>query len=157
MKEPSIDFLLSWPSCMVPKKIMLWAYLEHFFLHKMKYTKEHAFQDVPNATKFYHGNSLTVRSDTRGHGLGKELVERTNVIAKEKGCSHVYISAGSVYSQAIFKKLNFEVLHEGNYGEAEGPNGTKLFKDMREHKSIQIIVFDLSNLVTDVLEVSDVS
>ena len=146
-------FLFSW---LLPKKFKKGQESLDFMEHG-GYGKDMAFKDVPDATKIYNGLSLTVGANTRGLGLGKELIERSYAIAKEKGCSHVYIAASSKYSQAIFKKLNFEVLHEENYGDAEGPNGTKLFKDMREHKSIQIIVFDLSNLVTDVLEVSDVS
>merc|ERR1712150_324416 len=116
------------------------------FMEHAKYGKGMAFEDVPNATKFYNGLSLTVGSKARGLGLGKELIERTNAIAKEKGCSHVYIAATSKYSQAIFKKMNFEVLHETDYSGFKGRNGEDLFKDLKDHKSCQIVLFDLSNL-----------
>ena len=42
--------------------------------------KDCAFEDVPNATKFYHGLSLTTSHKARGMGIGKELVMRTNAI-----------------------------------------------------------------------------
>ena len=80
----------------------------------------------------------------RGLGLGTELILRTNAIAKEQDCSHVYICASSMYSQAIFKKLNFQVLHEQMYGEYKNPDGSELFIDMREHKCCQVVVFDLA-------------
>ena len=115
------------------------------FMEHAKYGKGMAFEDVPNATKFYNGLSLTVGSKARGLGLGKELIERTNAIAKEKGCSHVYIAASSKYSQAIFKKMNFEVLHETDYDGFKGRNGEEIFKDLKEHKTCQIVLFDLSN------------
>ena len=115
------------------------------FLEYAKYGKDMAYEDVPNATKFYNGLSLTVGSKARGLGLGKELIERTNAIAKQKGCSHVYIAASSKYSQAIFKKLNFEVLHETDYSGFKGRNGKEIFKDLKDHKSLQIVLFDLSN------------
>ena len=135
-------FLFSW---LFPKKFKIGIdCLE--FMEYGKYGKDMAFADVPNATKFYNGLSLTVGSKARGLGLGKELIERTNAIAKEKGCSHVYIVATSKYSQAIFKNLNFEVLHETDYIGFKGRNGEDLFKDMKDHKSSQIVLFDLSNL-----------
>merc|ERR1711935_306562 len=119
---------------MVPKKFMTLACFEHFVKSpEIRYKKEMAFEDIPKATKFYHGLSLTVSSKSRGLGLGKELIKRTNVIAKEKGCSHVYIAASSIYSQAIFKKCNFQVLHEAKYEGVKHKDGTELFKDMREH------------------------
>ena len=68
---------------------------------------------------------------------------RTNDLAKEKGCSHVYIFATSVYSQHIFKSLNFQVLRELDYETYKDKNGSEFFKGMQEHKSAQIVVFDL--------------
>ena len=142
-----MGWMKSLPLWVVPKKFMVIACLEHFMnSSECRYGKDLAFEDVPSATKFYHGLSLTVSSKARGMGLGKELIERTNVIGKEKGCSHVYISASSVYSQAIFKKCNFQVLHEAKYEGVKHKDGTELFKDMREHKTLQVVLFDLSIL-----------
>ena len=134
--------LFSW---LLPQKFKT-GYDAQLFMEHAKYGQDTAFEDVPNATKFYNGLNLTVGSKARGLGLGKELIERTNAIAKEKGCSHVYIVATSKYSQAIFKNLNFEVLHETDYIGFKGRNGEDLFKDMKDHKSSQIVLFDLSNL-----------
>ena len=134
--------LFSW---LLPQKFKT-GYDAMMFMIHAKYGQDTAFEDVPNATKFYNGLNLTVGSKARGLGLGKELIERTNAIAKEKGCSHVYIAATSKYSQAIFKKLNFEVLHETEYSGYKDRNGEDLFKDMKDHKVCQIVLFDLSNL-----------
>ena len=146
MKEPKIGFLRSFPKWMVPKKLYNVACLEHFFESNLRYGKDFAFQDTPDGIKFYHGLSLTVSSKARGMGIGKEMIERTNAMAKELGCSHVYIAASSIYSQAIFKKCNFEVLHEAKYEDAKYKDGTELLTDTREHKSAQVVRFDLSNL-----------
>ena len=82
-----MGWMKSLPLWMVPKKFMIIACLEHFMNSpECRYGKDLAFEDVPSATKFYHGLSLTVSSKARGMGLGKELIERTNVIGKEKGC-----------------------------------------------------------------------
>ena len=77
-------------------------------------------------------------------GLGKELIKRTNKIALDKGCSHVYIAATSIYSQGIFKKLAFQILHEKPYEDFMDRDGkSPFFTDMREHKSCQVVLCDL--------------
>ena len=135
-------FLFSW---LFPKKFKKGQ--ESFdFMEQGGYGKDMAFKDVPDATKIYNGLSLTVGANTRGLGLGKELIERSYAIAKEKGCSHVYIAASSKYSQAIFKKMNFEVLHEIEYSGYKDRNGEEIFKDLKDHKVFQIVLFDLSNV-----------
>ena len=42
-----------------------------FQLDSVKYGKSGAFQDLPQATKFYHGHSLTVAQTARGMGTMK--------------------------------------------------------------------------------------
>ena len=48
------------------------------------------------------------------------------------------------YSQAIFKKLNFEVLHELNYEGFIGKDGTDFFKNMQEHKGTFHVLIPLT-------------
>ena len=142
-KEPKFEWMASLPSWLVPKQWMKFALLEKF-LRILSYGREYAYEDIPNATKFYCGLNLTVGQKTRGLGLGTELIKRTNAIAKEKDCSHVYILSTSFYSQAIFKKLNFQLVQEQKYGEFKNKDGSDFFIDMREHKNCQVVVFDLS-------------
>ena len=144
-RDPKFKWLCPYPSWLVPKKLMILAYMSKFF-DQLRYGKDWAFEDVPNATKFYNGLSLTVSSKARGLGLGSELIQRTNVYAKKWNCSHVYIGASSKYSQAIFKKIGFDVLHEAQYSGFKGKDGTDLFKDMREHKVCQVVLLDLKNV-----------
>ena len=54
--------------------------LRQYNLFTIHAGKDCAFEDVPNATKFYHGLSLTTSHKARGMGIGKELVMRTNAI-----------------------------------------------------------------------------
>ena len=144
-KDPKFDRLCPYPAWLVPKKLMTLAFLSKFF-KQLKYGKDCALEDVPNATKFYNGLGLIVSSKARGLGLGSELTQRTNVIAKKWDCSHVYIGASSKYSQAIFKKIGFDVLHEAQYSGFKGKEGSDLFKDMREHKVCQVVLLDLQNV-----------
>ena len=80
-------------------------------------------------------------------GLGKELIKRTNQIALDKGCSHVYICTTSLYSQKIFLKLSFQVLHEMPYDHEDfvDRDGKPFFQDMREHKMCQVVICDLNS------------
>ena len=73
------------------------------------------------------------------------MIERTNVIVKDLGCSYVYI-ASSIYFQVIFKNCNFEVIQKAKYEDFKYWNGRALLKDTREHKSAQVVAFDLSKL-----------
>ena len=91
--------------------------------------------------------SHSVSPKARGLGLGKELINRTMALAKEKECSHVYILATSIYSQAIFKKMKFEIMNEVYYNTYKNSDGSDFFNDLREHKSVQIVSYDLSNFV----------
>ena len=115
------------------------------FLDSMGYGKMYAFRDFPNATKIYSGQSVCVSPKARGLGLGKELIRRTNNLAKDKGCSYVYILATSLYSQKIFRSLNFQVHSEKEYETCKNKDGSNFFKDMQVHKSAQLVVLDLSN------------
>ena len=144
--DPSLAWLSNLPTWLFPN-VVIWAGLLIKFLEKLGYgITNNGWKEVPEATKFYHGLSLTVGSEARGMGLGKELIKRTLKIGKEKDCSHCYILASSIYSQRIFKDLGFQVLHEEAYDEFHDKNGEIFFKDMREHKTCQVVLYDLNNI-----------
>ena len=65
-------------------------------------------------------------------------------LAMDKGCTLVYILASSVYSKCIFKSFKFYIIREVEYDKFKNENGEEFFKDMREHKTAQIVAFDLS-------------
>ena len=80
-------------------------------------------------------------------GLGKELIKRTNKIALDKECSHVYLKATSIYSQRIFQKMSFQILHEMPYDHEDfvDNDGNPYFKETGEHKIQQVMICDLRN------------
>lgn len=134
------------PKWIFPQKLIKVGMLAKFFIEEMQYGKELAFEKVPKATKFYLGHSLTISSEARGLGLGKELLKRSMDMARNLHCSHMYVLATSCYSQAIFKKLNFDILTQVEYEKFMDSNGTPFFQDMREHVFCEIVVFDLENM-----------
>ncbi len=75
------------------------------FMDDVKYGKAHCLNDVTDAVKVYVGTSVSVSREGRGKGLGKELIRRSMEMAKTDGCTHMYILATSIYSQAIFDKI----------------------------------------------------
>ena len=98
------------------------------------------------ATKIYHGLCVAVGAKSRGMGLGNELIKRTMDLAKNQGCSHVYVMATGIYSQRIFKNLNFQILREMAYDDFLDRDGkTPFFKNMNEHKTCQIILYEFLN------------
>eukprot|EP00116_Pleurobrachia_bachei_P008980 sb/3469242/ len=69
---------------------------------------------------------LVVHPDHRGNGLGETLVVESERLAKEKGCTHGISIGTGVYSQAIFKKLGYEVEREVRYDEIKQADGSQL-------------------------------
>ena len=90
--------MASMPSWCFPNQLIKLGMLFLFF-DDVRYGNNFAFEEIENLTKLYHGKAVTVGSKARGMGLGKELIKQTNKIALDKGCSHVYIAATSIYSQ----------------------------------------------------------
>ena len=110
----------------------------------IKYGKKYAYEAVPNATKIYHGHSVTVAPKARGMGLGKELIRRSMDLAHKRGCSHVYILATSIYSQRIFRDFKFTILQEMPYEDFLDRDGHScFFQNMNEHKTAQVVLYEL--------------
>ena len=70
---------------------------------------------------------------------------KTNINDRAKilGCSHAYVEATSIYSQAILANLNFKKLHEHPYEKYKQKDGSNFFIGMKEHKVHQVMFKDL--------------
>ena len=119
------------------------------FTEKIHFGNDYAWIDVPEATKFYAGLSLTVSPLHRGLGLGKELIRKTLKIGQDMGCSHCYIIASSKYSQKIFRDMGFRILHQESYDQFVDKDGQMYFKDTREHQVCQVLTYDLKQFNFD--------
>ena len=145
-EDPDLRWMASLPAWCTPHKLITLGMTVRF-LDEAKYGKQYAFSDVPEATKFYHGHSLSVSPKARGRGLGQNLLLRSMRLAQDRGCSHVYVMATSVYSQRIFRSTGFTVLHETCYKSFKDTRDGKsdFFKDMEpQHQTAQVVLFDLS-------------
>jgi len=76
-------------------------------------------------------------------GIGTELCRRTDLLAKELGCSHTYACVTGKYSRRIFEKLGFTILSEVAYSDYKDTNGELYLNDTREHMSILTCVKEL--------------
>lgn len=54
---------------------------------------------------------LWVRADTRGHGVGSEVVRRFEALAREKGCRTMHVETFSFQAPAFYQALGYQVAY----------------------------------------------
>ena len=82
---------------------------------------------------------LTVHPDTRGLGLGREMIQRSEALARCLGFKACKTEATGDYSRAAFLKAGFEVVAECNY-EDFTVEGETVFKDITGHKGVALMI-----------------
>merc|ERR1712038_434257 len=82
---------------------------------------------------------LTVHPDTRGMGLGREMIQRSEGLARCLGYKMCKTEATGDYSRAAFLKAGFKVVAECNYQDFT-VDGKKVFKDITAHKGVALMV-----------------
>ena len=56
----------------------------------------------------FHGEVLCVRTDQRGRGLGKIIVEKTIEMARNKGAKYFDVTSVNQFTKAILEKFSFK-------------------------------------------------
>ena len=64
-----------------------------------------------------------MRQDYRGQGLGKQLMEKAELRAKEKRCSLIHLNTFDFQAPEFYKKLGYTVFGELN----NSPTGHKMY------------------------------
>ena len=82
---------------------------------------------------------LTVHPDTRGMGLGREMIQRSEALARCLGYQMCKTEATGDYSRAAFLKAGFEVVAECDYKDFT-VDGQKVFEDITAHKGVALMV-----------------
>ena len=146
-KEPDFRFMGNLPTLIpVPRTFVIAGNIQWIF-DQLKYSRKTAFEAFENDESIYFSHNITVAREARGKGLGKELIRRAMRMAEKAGCGHTYTLATSIYSQRIFKNLGFKVLEERSFEEFKvDRRGRPLLWDPKEHKTIQVVVFDHSQI-----------
>merc|ERR1711936_556526 len=92
--------------------------------------------DEPGCEMVYMDAAVCAARTSGVKGLGTELCRRSEVLARELGCTHTLAAVTGKYSRRIFEKLGHTILSEVVYDEFRDQNGELYLKDTREHKSI---------------------
>ena len=86
-----------------------------------------------NCKKLYTVELLGVSRKARGKGLGTQLVREGEKLARARGCECARVSATSIYSARIFRKLGWAETGRILYEEFTNQDGEVLVKNTGEH------------------------
>ena len=141
-EEPSVAWLSNLPACIPIPAAFLCAGNYDYLLESLPYHPNKAFDELKCET-VYSGTHLCVGRDSRGKGFGEKLIKLSHRLAENAGCDFTYIMASGKYSQAIFKKLGYKVIHERNYADFEQDRkGRPFLNDHGEHSVIQVVIYE---------------
>ncbi len=130
--------MLKLPKILVPRGFEKLTKLETL-MKACDYSYPNAFKQCEdNNGKIYIGFSLGTAKSVRGKGLGGVLLRESIQHAKEQGCSHQYLLASGIYSQAVMTKNGFVTVKEVPYAEAKGRGGKQIVNDP-VHKSMKVM------------------
>ena len=133
---------LNLPEFMVPTRLEKVAYFERLN-NACDYGEGKSFQQCEgNNGKIYVGFALGVARSQRGKGLGGVLLRESIKFAKEKGCSHQYLLATGIYSQAIMANNGFITLKEMPYSDVKDRHGTVIV-DHPVHKTMKVMTLKI--------------
>ena len=136
--DPNMEFLASLPT-FIPKKVRNVGNFSKL-QEKLPYGKYLAFEEIKEADTLYFCHLLCVGREARGKGLGLELIKRGHKLAIQGGCSDTFVMATGMFSQRIFQKLGYTVLHEVKYADCEKDHkGRPFLNDYGDHKVLQIV------------------
>merc|ERR1711935_490846 len=93
--------------------------------------------------RIYDGRVVCSARSHGVKGLGTELVNRGNELAKTKGCTHTFILATGNYSTKLFQNMGYTQLKTLVYDEFRDKNGELYLKGTREHISCSTFIKEL--------------
>lgn len=76
----------------------------------------------------YEVQLVAVHPDYRGRSIGKKLVERQILKAKECGFRGVYVDCSNVFTARIMEGLGFECIHEIAFADYRTTEGLTIFQ-----------------------------
>lgn len=139
--EPSIRWCTKVPSFLVPKQWRNWGWSQVLF-DLIHYQPKEMFKELGH-DRLFDGEFLCVSKAARGRGVGGELAKRSVQLAREENCGAYYAACSGLGSQAVFHRLNFEVLHEIKYEDFRNKKGEIVIWDHREHVSCKNMAIQL--------------
>ncbi len=86
---------------------------------------------------------MGVSKKARGLGLGKEMIKMSIEIGRQLGCELYFACVSGIYSQKIFRDLDFTLMKEITYEDVKDRRGKTILNDTREHKKCQTVYLRL--------------
>ena len=102
----------------------------------MRYNPHMVMEDQ-DIKKVFMGEILAVAKSARGLKLGTALTMQSMELAKEKECEGYYAGLTGIYSQKIYRDLDFPFVKELIYAEVKDKDGKLLFDDTLEHTTLK--------------------
>ena len=87
--------------------------------------------------KVFMGEILAVAESARGMRLGTALTLQSMELAKEKECEGYFAGLTGIYSQKIYRELDFSFEKELIYAEFKDKDGNIPFHDTLEHTTMK--------------------
>ncbi len=101
------------------------------------------YNTVQEVDNIFEGMVLGVSRKARGMGLGKEMAQMSIAIARELHCEAYFVCVSGIYSQKIYRDMNFTVMKEVSYDDIKDRKGRTILNDTREHTKAQNIYMRL--------------
>ncbi len=120
----------------MPRRAVQWLILAKYIEKELRYHPIYAMDDIGTRSLFI-GELLCVSSKARGLGLGKEMVRLSMDLARKENAEAYFACVSGIYSQKIYRDLEFIVMKELAYGDVRDNRGRPLLNDTREHKKAQ--------------------
>ena len=97
----------------------------------------HMVMEEQEIKKVFMGEILAVAESARGMRLGTALTLQSMELAKEKECEGYFAGLTGIYSQKIYRELDFSFEKELIYAEFKDKDGNILFHDTLEHTTMK--------------------
>ena len=97
----------------------------------------HVMMEEKDIKKVFVGEILAVSKSARGLRLGTALTMQSMELAKEKECEGYFAGLTGIYSQKIYRDLDFTFERELIYAEFKDKDGNIVFDDTLEHTTMK--------------------
>jgi len=137
-KDPTIPTatMIKYFSKILSKRWIKFMLMGDILKDTMRYNPHMVMEDQ-DIKKVFMGEILAVAKSARGLKLGTALTMQSMELAKEKECEGYYAGLTGIYSQKIYRDLDFPFVKELIYAEVKDTDGKLLFDDTLEHTTMK--------------------
>ena len=137
-KDPTIPTatMIKYFSKIMSKRWIKFMLMGDILKDTLRYNPHMVMEDQ-DIKKVFMGEILAVAKSARGLKLGTALTMQSMELAKEKECEGYYAGLTGIYSQKIYRDLDFPFVKELIYAEVKDKDGKLLFDDTLEHTTLK--------------------